>query len=110
MNKLILALIFTITLCTLPSSCSKERGVDRNSPEFKKFLSAFTELSVAFELSKRDSSYYLSKRDSILASLGVDSAWIANFTKKLEGDQEAWLEVWQSVAETLDARKDSLMP
>lgn len=110
MHNRFVAVLFFISVAMSVLSCSDDSGPDVHSSDFDKFTDVYAELSVGFELAGHDSTLYMPIRDSILTALGVDSAWIAGYVKKVGDDPEDWLVVWDEITRKLESRKDSLTP
>jgi hypothetical protein len=76
-------------------------------PEFSrddlKFIDVYVRLSVAGESPVTGPGSRNLTRDSILAENGVDSLWMARYTRNLSGDTHRQLSIWQEIAGRLDS-------
>ncbi len=67
------------------------------------FTSVYASSAVLAELYRNRPEHYYMTRDSIYRENGVDSVWMFDFARRLEGREENWDRIWDEIYRKVDS-------
>ena len=106
--KRVLFSIFTIAIIgTVLFYIGRSRIQEIPIEDIDKFVSVYTELSIAKETYGYNVDSTLSRYETIYKNTGVDSTWIEEFSKSLSENPELQKKIWVKIVAKLDSLRNS---